>query len=225
MAKTHKKTKKGITGIEAAIVMIAFVVVAAALAFVVLNMGMFTTQRARQVIAQGLQQASSSIIVDGSVTGLVNSSGKTLTLIAIPIRLAGQQPVDLATSKSTISVILGDHAYDNWYKGVFTNESITSGNTTYSFDPNDLNSIYTALNSAGKSDGVYVFFVPSTLRNNNTVLEPGEKAIVVVFFHSTNGPAPYDTIRIEVRPPIGAPLTVDRTVPATLPAGGAITLG
>ena len=45
MSHTHsRRKKKGIVGIEAAIVLIAFVIVAAALAFVSLNMGLFTTQ-------------------------------------------------------------------------------------------------------------------------------------------------------------------------------------
>ena len=44
MARARKR--KGIVGIEAAIVMIAFVIVAAALAFVALNMGMTATQEA-----------------------------------------------------------------------------------------------------------------------------------------------------------------------------------
>ncbi|MEM3936184.1 MAG: archaellin/type IV pilin N-terminal domain-containing protein, partial [Ignisphaera sp.] len=58
---------RGIVGIEAAIVLIAFVVVAAALAFVALNMGFYTTQRSKEVMAQGLAQASSSLEVDGTV--------------------------------------------------------------------------------------------------------------------------------------------------------------
>ena len=221
MRRTRKQGR-GITGIEAAIVMIAFVVVAAALAFVVLNMGMFTTQRARQVIAQGLQQASSSLMVDGSVTGLVDSSGDSVNLIAVPIRLAGQQPVDLNTSKTTISFILNKQAISDWYKGVFMNRSIDN----VSFDPNNLTSIYNALSSASKPAGIYVFFIPDTVRINDTVLQVGEKAIVVVYFNSTvTGPKPYDSFRVEVRPPIGAPLTVDRVIPATLPKSGAITLG
>ncbi|MFZ8790675.1 MAG: archaellin/type IV pilin N-terminal domain-containing protein [Thermosphaera aggregans] len=41
--------KKGIVGIEAAIVLIAFVIVATALAFVVMNMGMYTIQKSKEV--------------------------------------------------------------------------------------------------------------------------------------------------------------------------------
>ncbi|MGI0046806.1 MAG: archaellin/type IV pilin N-terminal domain-containing protein, partial [Nitrosotalea sp.] len=38
MNSSKRRTRRGVMGIEAAIVMIAFVIVAAALAFVVLNM-------------------------------------------------------------------------------------------------------------------------------------------------------------------------------------------
>jgi len=44
--KRIKDDRKGVVGIESAIVLIAFVIVAAALAFVVLNMGFSTTQKA-----------------------------------------------------------------------------------------------------------------------------------------------------------------------------------
>ncbi len=45
--KGHGHTQRGIIGLESAIVLIAFVIVAAALAFVVLNMGFSTTQKAK----------------------------------------------------------------------------------------------------------------------------------------------------------------------------------
>ena len=48
--KGHGHTHRGVIGVESAIVMIAFVIVAAALAFVVLNMGFSTTQRAKTAI-------------------------------------------------------------------------------------------------------------------------------------------------------------------------------
>ena len=226
MPRRKRVARKGITGIEAAIVMIAFVVVAAALAFVVLNMGMFTTQRARQVIAQGLQESSSSLMVDGSVTGIVDSSGKYVELISIPIRLAGQEPVDLSTSKTSVSVITNKVAFDNWYQDVTYSNSLTINGSTVTIDPYNLTDIATKLSTNNANSGVYVFFLPDTLKNKDTVLEPGEKALVVVYFNNTNiGPGPYDSIRVEIRPPQGAPLTVDRTVPAVLPTGGAITLG
>jgi len=64
-----RRSKKGIVGIEAAIVLIAFVIVAAALAFVVINMGMFTTQKSKEVMQQGLNEATTALEVDGMVLG------------------------------------------------------------------------------------------------------------------------------------------------------------
>jgi flagellin FlaB len=66
-------------GIESAIVLIAFVIVAAALAFVVLNMGFFASQRSKAAIGTGLSQASSALEIDGSVLALVNVSSDECT--------------------------------------------------------------------------------------------------------------------------------------------------
>ena len=49
MTKIFNKDE-GFTGLEAAIVLIAFVVVAAVFSYVVLGAGFFTTQKAQQVI-------------------------------------------------------------------------------------------------------------------------------------------------------------------------------
>ncbi|MGC8679654.1 MAG: archaellin/type IV pilin N-terminal domain-containing protein, partial [Fervidicoccaceae archaeon] len=68
--RSNERKKRGIVGIEAAIVLIAFVIVAAALAFVALNMGLFTTQKSKEVIGKGLGEASTALEVDGSVLGI-----------------------------------------------------------------------------------------------------------------------------------------------------------
>ncbi|RLG74627.1 MAG: flagellin, partial [Thermoprotei archaeon] len=72
-AKRRRRSfgRRGIVGIESAIVMIAFVIVAAALAFVVLNMGFFTTQQSRAAIQRGLGEASSALELDGTVVAHV----------------------------------------------------------------------------------------------------------------------------------------------------------
>ena len=57
----NKRTRRGVVGIESAIVLIAFVIVAAALSFVVLNMGFSTTQKAKSTITSGLGEASSAL--------------------------------------------------------------------------------------------------------------------------------------------------------------------
>ena len=59
--KGHVHAHRGVIGIESAIVLIAFVIVAAALAFVVLNMGFSTTQKAKTAIIAAVEEAGSSM--------------------------------------------------------------------------------------------------------------------------------------------------------------------
>ena len=66
MTKIFNKDE-GFTGLEAAIVLIAFVVVAAVFSYVVLGAGFFTTQKAQQVIYTSVDQASSSVEIMGDV--------------------------------------------------------------------------------------------------------------------------------------------------------------
>ena len=64
-------------GVEAAIVLIAFVIIAATFSFMVVNMGLFATQRSRDTIQQGLQEASTPLALDGSILIRGNSSDST----------------------------------------------------------------------------------------------------------------------------------------------------
>ena len=57
------------TGLEAAIVLIAFVVVAAVFSYVVLGAGFFTTQKSQEVVHTSVSQSSSSVEVIGDVYG------------------------------------------------------------------------------------------------------------------------------------------------------------
>jgi flagellin FlaB len=199
--------------------MIAFVVVAAALAFVVLNMGMFTTQRARETINSGLAHASSALEVDGSITALVNSGGKGVELISIPLRLApGKDSVDLNPEKLTVALFVTgtqNLAYENIYSKVFTAQE-------WSTVGYGLSSISNNIDASDGPNATMIFVVE---RVADTVLSYGEKVLLVIKFPSTSCPAPYDNIRVEIRTPEGAPLTVERVVPAILPANQAVALG
>jgi flagellin FlaB len=202
--------------------MIAFVVVAAALAFVVLNMGMFTTQRARETINSGLAHASSVLEVDGSITALVNSSGKGVELISIPLRLApGKDSVDLNPEKLTVALFVTgtqNLAYENIYSKVFTAQDWTNDvGADYG-----LSSISNNIDASNGPNATMIFVVE---RVADTVLSYGEKVLLVIKFPSASCPAPYDNIRVEIRTPEGAPLTVERVVPAILPASQAVALG
>ncbi|MCX8167933.1 MAG: flagellin [Ignisphaera sp.] len=210
-----KKVRKGIVGIEAAIVLIAFVVVAAALAFVALNMGFYTTQRSKEVMSAGLSQASSSLEIDGSVLAKIDTGETTerpkVECIVIPIRLsAGQKDVDLTPNKTTIALwVVNKFGYTNIYS---KSEQAISDLDNKNYD------LATLCDEA--SEGVAIIWGPGS--NGDTVLGPGEKALIVINFGKIDANnvnvESYDVIKVEIKPPIGAALTVERTVPASLTA-------
>ena len=62
------KNEKGITGLETAIILIAFVIVASVFAFVVLSTGLFSAEKGKAAVFAGLEKASGNLEVRGSVT-------------------------------------------------------------------------------------------------------------------------------------------------------------
>lgn len=69
------------TGLEAAIILIAFVIVAALFAYVTLGSGFYATQQTQTVTQSGMKQGTSNLIIDGNLYGIYdeNSGLHTLT--------------------------------------------------------------------------------------------------------------------------------------------------
>jgi flagellin FlaB len=100
---SSKRNDEGFTGLEAAIVLIAFVVVAAVFSYVVLGAGFFTTQKAQETVYKGVEQSTSNIMMTGQIFGL-SSDNTTITNITFPIGLApGASAIDLRTLKIVFS--------------------------------------------------------------------------------------------------------------------------
>lgn len=59
------KKEAAFSGLEAAIVLIAFVVVAAVFSYVMLGAGFFATQKAQEVTYSGIKQSTSNLVFDG----------------------------------------------------------------------------------------------------------------------------------------------------------------
>ena len=53
--------QRGITGLETAIILIAFVVVASVFAFTVLSTGIFSSERSKETVFAGIKEAQSTI--------------------------------------------------------------------------------------------------------------------------------------------------------------------
>jgi flagellin FlaB len=208
--------KKGIVGIEAAIVLIAFVIVAAALAFVVINMGMYTTQKSKEVMQQGLNEATTALEVDGSVLGYVidTGAGAGIKYIYIPLKVSpGQLAVDFSSGKIDIVINLPSGAYSKINSG--KDPETTSGTVGYISDLQFDNDIA----------GTPVAKVYIIQGDGDNVLEPGEKFLLVIGLPSDMALKVYEKFTVEIRPLQGAPLIVERSVPPTLTVGELVNLG
>ncbi|HSQ93203.1 MAG TPA: archaellin/type IV pilin N-terminal domain-containing protein, partial [Methanoregula sp.] len=98
-----KSDDSGFTGLEAAIVLIAFVVVAAVFSYVVLGAGFFTTQKAQETVYKGVEQSTANIQMIGNVYGL-SDDNTTITNVTFVIGLApGASAVDLTKMKIVFS--------------------------------------------------------------------------------------------------------------------------
>jgi len=211
----NRKNRRGVIGIEAAIVLIAFVIVAAALAFVVLNMGFSTTQKAKTTIGSGLSEASSALEVSGIVTGTGDITNAKLKTISIPIKVAaGGSSINLAKATSAIKYFSKSVNYDNIYKG-------TLSSTTYSNillaaqaakDKGYINA--NPVNSTTAINGTSAFIYWTVNLNNNDILDSGENAVVVVVQKDSDRPSALDQLTTEVIVPSGSPLSINRQVPS-----------
>jgi flagellin FlaB len=98
-----KRNDEGFTGLEAAIVLIAFVVVAAVFSYVVLGAGFFTTQKAQETVYKGVEQSTANIQMIGNVYGL-STNNQTISNITFVIGLApGAPAMDLTKMKIVFS--------------------------------------------------------------------------------------------------------------------------
>jgi flagellin FlaB len=179
--------EEGFTGLEAAIVLIAFVVVAAVFSYVVLGAGFFTTQKAQEVVYTSVDMASSSMQVIGDVYGL-NGTGtdiNNVTAIRFTLGLsAGGSPVDF----NTVQMVFATS------KKV---ETLTHPNITN----------IKAVATAGKwnvSEGA----------DGDVLLEGQDKFTVIAM--PSNGLSPNEKFNLEIRPSTGAAFGLKRSVPAKI---------
>jgi len=223
--KRSRRSHRGVIGVESAIVMIAFVIVAAALAFVVLNMGFSTTQTAKTTIISGLKEASSSMEVSGKVTGVgctLTAKGCTtayLNATAIPIKVtSGGDSVDLSASTTSVKYLSNSVEYDNIYAGPINDAEYKSLSLAFTQATAETDTAFDAFNSAHPISGAVVsstkaFVYWPQQKNTNSILDQGEHAVLAVAYASADRPGALDKIHVEIVVPTGATLTVQRQVP------------
>jgi flagellin FlaB len=220
--KGHRHTHRGIIGIESAIVLIAFVIVAAALAFVVLNMGFSTTQKAKTSIIAAVEEAGSSLEVAGKITSVGDTRSNSLNATTIPIKIvSGGASSNLDGNFTSIKVITSDLEYDNVYThgplfvGTYVNATeawevamdygwLCGPAPAISCNP------YNGTVNPTQTIAIIYFTVN---QNDNTIMESGEHAQLAVAYARDDRPHSLDFVAFEISTPKGSPMTVSRDVP------------
>lgn len=222
------RSERGITGLETAIILIAFVVVASVFAFTVLSTGVFSSERSKETIYAGLQEAKSSLEPRGSViayTGTDAAGEDTVYKVSFVVANAvAGEAIDMTPPYTADeSATDPDESVGAEYRTVI---SYTDSNQYLADVP-------WSVNFVGNSSGDFL-------------LEDGEKAEVTVWLlerdtttainatgavdvysgpggsgahgitDANNVLTPNDQFTIEVKPSVGAVVTLQRVVPVRL---------
>jgi len=226
-AGAHKQ--KGITGLETAIVLIAFVVVASVFAFTILSAGVFSSEANKQTIHAGLSETRTGLRQHGSAFAFAGYEGSTQAVFKIVFivsnSLAGE-PVDL-----TPPYTVNDAATDPDIDSGASSATIIA----YADENQRLSDLAWTMTFIGNN-------------NSDNLLEDGEKAEITVWLmdritgtavgsnssiaysdgNSANGGSASGLTSsgtlitkstrfvIELTPQLGAPLTIQRTIPPGL---------
>jgi len=129
------KNEQGFTGLEAAIIFIAFVVVASVFAYVVLGAGMTTSQKSQEVLHAALDEARSTFRPGNAVIAKLDTAGGLSSIEFDLETAAGPTAIDmksmtctLATSKALLTYPPGDPAVTlTWRYRKDTNDILEEG--------------------------------------------------------------------------------------------------
>ena len=105
LLKRLRGKEEGITGLETAIILIAFVIVASVFAYVVLSAGLFSSQKTKEAMNAGLQSTMSTLEVKGNVVARMESSVVTHIYFTLGIPAAGS-PVDFGSSANGTLLVI-----------------------------------------------------------------------------------------------------------------------
>lgn len=191
------QTRKGLTGLETAIILIAFIIASSAFTFIVLNMGMITSEKSQSVISTSMSETSSSLLLDSDVicTFTNNSGGQDsicLTNAIFYVRISqGNEPIDMDDSYLVITYT-SPRCHGSMYEtnGTITTVTHVTGDSDSTLDPGERFKVSIDLTELPKNS-----VTPSQTDRNN------------LYCH------PYESIIIDLKPSQGASLRLDRDIP------------
>jgi len=177
--KNLMKEESGITALETAIILIAFVVVAAIFAFTVLSTGTFLTERSKEAAYAGLEEVRGSLELKGSL--VLEDTGDAVVFNLSTV--AGGSSVDLSRVKMM-----------------------------YRDSSNNVDLTYTSGVTA--TDGQWVATTTAATPAGLQILASGQLAKVEV--NLSTAITANQTFALELKPPTGGIMLVERTAPAQI---------
>jgi len=201
-----RRDKRGMISVEAALVLISFVIVAVALALLVVNVGLFATQLGKQTIQQGVTGSSTPLLVGGDTLIRGNyADGSNIDAMMIPLQTLGVRYVPMSQNLTNISLQVGNGtAYADIYMGI--NNTLNPENT-------QLDTLVTRI---GNSTGAMLFIGNS---NGDNALDSNEKGYLILHFAASDEPIENEPVHIEIKTDIGIPLSIDFIIPSQTTQG------
>ena len=193
MLNLLRNDQRGITGLETAIVLIAFVVVSSVFAFAALSTGLFSSDKAKETIQAGLAETRGSMELKGSVNVSADGTSTTGSATAIAFQVsnaAGGESIDLSPGKTLIKYT------DQTQSKMFLTDSATAGFTATGLGDADSDKLL-------ERNEVYEIKLTGL-----ETLDSGDNNL-------TNKLGVNTTFQLEVIPPRGAVLFIERTTPVS----------
>ena len=186
MARPHND-QRGITGLETAIVLIAFVVVASVFAFAVLSTGLLSSEKSKETVLGGLEETSSTMSLRGDVIAEANTAKTSVDTIKFTLTPAStsSEPVNLSATGSVVT-------YLDEGQGI-------NCNTTGTFD--------------GDANTPECSWSADWLIGSGDLVETGEQVeITVTISNITPKLGKKKEFTIQVKPNVGAVVIVNRKI-------------
>ena len=183
------RDERGITGLETAIILIAFVVVATVFAFVVLTTGIFSAERGKETVFAGLQKARGTMEVRGGVVVDDNDSPIVQTGIT-----AGSVQWSVATTAGGEAIPLDPAATSNRTVVAYRDAGVIIDDV-----------VYTATEIVGDGD---LLLEPGELFV--MAVDLADASMTGATF------TPNARFTFEIQTPVGAVLDLTRSLPAQL---------
>ncbi|OGO32398.1 MAG: hypothetical protein A2Z29_02300 [Chloroflexi bacterium RBG_16_56_11] len=210
MLKKFLRHEKGITGLETAIILIAFVVVAAVFAYTTLSAGLFSTQKSQEAVYSGLKEAQSTLELKGNVIATANTTGAAGKIQQISFTVTnvlGGEAIDFTAPSANTSSNNGRSATSS------TNKVIIN----YVDQDQAVNDLYWTLTKIGGAD------TDDLLENDekfkitigNSVAGAGGGNLIDALGTDLTINKEFSLI---VQTPVGAVLEIERTTPAWIDA-------